>query len=860
MNPFPFAADSLAPTPISAASALATLPAPLAAWFSQRFGEPTEAQRLAWPVLAPTGTHGGHLLLSAPTGMGKTLAAWMPLLAEMWDTTESEPTSGLRVLMVAPLKALVNDTARNLTRDLDDLAETHPGRLLPTVATRTGDTPPAERKRQRETPPDVLLTTPESLAVLLTRPDAEAFFATVRWLVVDEVHAFAGTKRGADLALSLERVAEMASSVAPVGGTEPRRIGLSATATPLDQAARFLVGQRPCSIVCVGSATTPELRLEPLPDGERFLAAVVRRLADEIPRHRSTLVFTNTRNLCERLAWALRRHAPALDGRIAVHHSALSAARRRDTETRLKRGELAAVVCSTSLELGIDIGGVDLAVLVHPPGDVIRLLQRVGRAGHEPGGVRRGLVLTATAAELLEAAVTLASARSGQCEALPVLRPPLDLLTQHLLAACCVRSREADELFALARRTGPYADLTREDFDACLRYLRGVDPTDRSWLPARIKEDADLWRVRDERTVRILRRNLGTILAERTVPVLQRRDDERLSVGEIDEAFAERLTPGDRFLLDGRCLEFRQLDEGAALVDEVPGRPRVPRWGGDGWPLSAELSQRLYLLRCRAAEALREGRAALHQLLADEYALPDDAVTLLADYFEAQETSSEIPDATTLLVEEVNVGFDTEYYLHTPLNRTANDALARVALRRIGQSATSQVADLGLMLKLRGREPHLAERLREWLAPEGFREEHEAALAQSDAVRLRFGRVAVTGLMVLRNPLGRPRKVGGTGWAGRELFDRLRRRDPSFVLLRQALRETADEVSDATTALAYVQTLAARTIRVRTLGQPSPFARTWTQSEPGPTEEPLSPADALKRLHAELMNTLPSGG
>ena len=856
MNPLSLATDSLAPTPISAASALATLPAPLAAWFLQRFGEPTEAQRLAWPVLAPSESQGGHLLLSAPTGLGKTLAAWMPLLAEMWDTPESELNMGLRVLIVAPLKALVNDTARNLQRDLDDLAETHPGRSLPTVATRTGDTTPTERKRQRETPPDVLLTTPESLAVLLTRPDAEVFFATVRWLVVDEVHAFAGTKRGADLALSLERVAEMATHQ----NSEPRRIGLSATATPLDQAARFLVGQRPCNIVCVGSATTPELRLEPLPDGERFLAAVVRRLADEIPRHRSTLVFTNTRNLCERLAWALRRHAPALDGRIAVHHSALSAVRRRDTETRLKRGELAAVVCSTSLELGIDIGGVDLAVLVHPPGDVIRLLQRVGRAGHEPGGVRRGLVLTATAAELLEATVTLASARSGQCEALPVQRPPLDLLTQHLLAACCIRSREADELFALARRTGPYADLTREDFDACLRYLRGVDATDRSWLPARIKEDADLWRVRDERTVRILRRNLGTILAERTVPVLQRRDDDRLPVGEIDEAFAERLTPGDRFLLDGRCLEFRQLDDGAALVDEVPGRPRVPRWGGDGWPLSAELSQRLYLLRCRAAEALREGRTALHHLLADEYALPDDAVTLLADYFEAQETTSEIPEATTLLVEEVNVGIDTEYYLHTPLNRTANDALARVALRRIGQSATSQVADLGLMLKLRGREPNIAQRLREWLAPEGFREEHEAALAQSDAARLRFGRVAITGLMVLRNPIGRPRKVGGAGWAGRELFDRLWRRDPSFVLLRQALRETADEVSDATTALTYAQTLPARTIRVRTLGQPSPFARTWTQSEPGPAEEPLSPADALKRLHAELMNTPQSAG
>jgi ATP-dependent Lhr-like helicase len=834
MNP-----PSIENDPKSAATALATLPQPLAAWFVERYGEPTAVQRLAWPALA----RGGNLLISAPTGMGKTWAALAPILA----SSLVEASVGLRVLIVAPLKALVNDTARNLTRDLDDLADAWPGISLPRVGVRTGDTPAAERKQQRESPPEILLTTPESLAVMLTRPDCEAFFADLRWLVVDEVHAFAGTKRGADLSLALERVAEIAP--------QPRRIGLSATATPLDEAARFLVGQRDCGIVRVGSDTVPELRLEPLPQGERFVAAVVQRLADEIAKHRSTLVFTNTRSLCERLAWALRRQVPALDGRIAVHHSALAASRRRDTETRLKRGELAAVVCSTSLELGIDIGGVDLAVLVHPPGDVVRLLQRVGRAGHDPAGVRRGLVLTASAAELLEAAVTLASARSGQCESLPRQRPPLDVLTQHLLAACCARSREAEELFALFRQAGPFADLQRDDFDACLRYLRGVDAQGRSWLPARLREDGDLWRVRDARTVRLLRRNLGTILADRTVPVIQSQEQQRLPLGEIDEHFAERLTPGDRFLLDGRCLEFRRLDEGAALVEEVPGRPRVPRWGGDGWPLSAELAQRLYLLRSRAAEALREGPGALQQLLRADYALCEASVALLTEYFELQEAISEIPDAATLLVEVVDAGIDTEYYVHTPMNRTANDALARVALRRLGQSATSQIADLGFQLKLRQREPDIATRLREVLAAEGFAATHAQALATSDAVRLRFGRVATTGLMVLRNPLGRPRKVGGEGWAGRELFDRLHRRDPDFVLLRQAVRETADEVSDVQTAEAFVRRLPGVTIRVRQLRVPSPFARAWTQSDPGPHEEPLSPADALKQLHAQLMKS-----
>ncbi|MGL4551491.1 MAG: DEAD/DEAH box helicase, partial [Gemmataceae bacterium] len=604
--------------PASAAAALASLPGWLAAWFSARYGEPTEAQRLAWPLLAG----GGHVLISAPTGTGKTLAALVPILA----TLDGSP----RVLVVAPLKALVNDAARNLARDLDDLAEAEPGRPTPRVGVRTGDTPPAERQRQRDDPPDVLFTTPESLAVMLTRPDAGGQFAALAWVVVDEVHAFAGTKRGADLALSLERVCALARGV--------RRVGLSATATPLHQAADFLTGGRDCAIVRAGLVTPPELRLEPLPDGERFLAAAVRRLADEIPRHRSTLVFTNTRSLCERLAWALRRHAPALDGRVAVHHSALSASRRRETEARLKRGELAAVVSSTSLELGIDIGGIDLAVLIHPPGDVIRLLQRVGRAGHDPSGVRRGLVLTATAAELLEAAVTLASARSGQCEPLPTGGPPLDVLCQQLLGACCLGSCEADGLFDLVRGAAPYAGLTRDDFDACLSYLRGVDSRGRPWLPARLRADGDLWRVRDQRTVKLLRRNLGTIVADKTVPVALRADGALTPLGELDEAFAERLTPGDRFLLDGRCLEFRALADGAAIVEEVPGRPRVPRWGGDGWPLSAELANRLYLLRTLAADALREGDAALRTLLERDYALSGEAVEILAAYFHQQES------------------------------------------------------------------------------------------------------------------------------------------------------------------------------------------------------------------------------
>lgn len=846
-----------APEPCDAA--LGPLPPAVAAWFRQRFGEPTVVQRLAWPALA----RGDHLLVSAPTGTGKTLAALVPLLGELLAPAEAETWSDsrLRVLYVAPLKALVNDAARSMETHLQGVAAfLPPDTRLPAVGVRTGDTTPADRRRQKQEPPELLLTTPESLAVLLSQTFAAQLFANLRWVVVDEVHALAGNKRGADLALSLERLAHLA----PAG---LRRVGLSATATPLDLAARYLVGRdRPCTIARTAQTPAPVLRLEPLPEGPRFLRGLIDRLLDELPRHRAVLVFTNTRGLAERLGWGLRRRLPAWDDLIAVHHSALAASRREEVEGRFKRGELRVVVSSTSLELGIDIGSVDLAVLVHPPGDVVRLLQRVGRAGHDPGGIRQGLLLTATAAELLESTVTCASGRAGQCEPLTLAPGPLDVLCQQLLGMCCSRSWDPDEMFDTVTRAAPYADLTRDDFDACLAYLRGVDQFGEAWLPPRLREDGDCWRVHSARVAGLLRRNLGTILTERSVPVALQEEDELTrprAIGEVDEAFADRLQPGDRFLLDGRCLEYRRREEGAAVVEEVAGQPRVPRWVGSGWPLSSQLAQRLYLLRLQAAEALREGKDALQRLLGEDYGLIDAACAMLATYFHEQESVSEIPDTATLLVEAVRDERGCDYFVHTPLNRPANDALARVAVRRLGRayhaSATSVVADLGFVLKSRSEARDPAALVRELLAADGFRADLDASLADSETLRSRFARVATTGLMLLRNPDGKQRKVGGPAWAERRLFEQVRGHDPTFPLLRQAVREVGQEVCDADAAAAFVERLPLLTIRCRWLARPSPFAAAWTQSERGEPDHARTAAEALARLHAELTGGADAG-
>jgi ATP-dependent Lhr-like helicase len=824
----------------AADTALAALVEPVRVWFVQQFDRPTPAQRLSWPTVAA----GRNLLLCAPTGTGKTLAAFLPLLGPLLT---GPPTATIRCLYVSPLKALTRDIRRSLRTCLAGLAPYLPPGAVPVrVRSRTGDTSARARRQLLRDPPDILLTTPESLAVLLTQRRTAEVLGGVRTVVVDEVHALAGSRRGADLSLSLERLDDLVG-----GGLQ--RIGLSAACAPVAVAARFLVGAcRPCTIAQAPETASLHLEVEPLSEEGGLCQRLVTRLAPELEASRTTLVFTNARGLAERLSWALRQRFPEWDKQIAVHHSSLAAGRRRAVERRLKRGRLRVVVSSTSLELGIDIGSVDNVVLVHPPGGVVRLLQRVGRGGHAPGRPRRGLVLTASTAELLEAAVTAASGHAGQVEPLRLPVYPLDVLCQHLLAMATLGLCDKGQALALVRRAAPYEDLPAPDFEDCLDYLCGRHRDGRCWLPARLRWEGDRFTLIDDRTARLLRRNLGTIVSEEPRRV---RLAEGPGVGEVDEAFAERLEPGDRFLLDGRCLEYRHTEDGVLLVEEVLGRPRPPRWASDAWPCSRELARRLYLLRARAAEALRQGPPALAGLLQREYGLGEPAAALLAGHFRRQEAVSEIPGAATCLVECVPAEAGFDYYWHTHLNRPGNDALARVVVRRLarqrGGTIIAMPADLGFALGVPGLAELTVAELRGLLDVQNFEADLAAALHDSDLLRERFRRTALTSLMLLRNPLGRRRKVGGRDWGERRLFDQVRAAEPEFVLLRQALRD-AHELLDGESAQGYAAEMPRRVLRCRRLTQPSPFALGWTQQTIGSVEGPPDPAAALQRLHATL--------
>ncbi len=834
----------------STVSASACLSDEAHTWFRTRYGQPTAAQRLAWPIVAG----GESLLISTPTGSGKTLAGILPIL----DRIRTERRTGLQALYIAPLKALVQDAAIMLRRHGHELGTPEEPPLR--IDVRTGDTSARLRKFQLDNPPQILLTTPESLAVLLTHPRAADLFRTLAWVVVDEVHALACNKRGADLALGLERLELLAARPAAL-----QRIGLSATCTPLSTAAQFLTGVgRPCRIVRVDDASDMELRVEPLAydAGPGFLNRLLARLEPELATNRTTLIFTNTRSLTERVTWALRNRYPARAEDVAAHHSALAPARRRLVERAMKQGRLWAAVSSTSLELGIDIGSVDGVVFVHPPGSIVRLLQRLGRSGHRPGVPRRGLVLTASARELLEATVTADCGRHGQIETLHVPDHPYDVLCQHLAGMAMTAAWTAADAYALIRRAYPYRDLSIDDFRACLDYLSGRHRDGTAWLPARLRWERDTFTIASDRTAKLLRRNLGTILTEEPcavrMPLAMPDAPLRTSlVGEVDEVYAERLQPGDRFMLDGRCLEYQRRDGTALLVDEVVGRPEVPRWRGAGPPMSNELASRLYLFRVQAAEALRDGPSRLDRLLHDEYHLSLAAAASLARYFTAQETISEIPDFATLLIECLSSQACVEYYFHTPLARPANEALARVVADRLrrhrGVAPVAMAADLGFLLVLEGAADVAPATWRALLTADGFAADFGRGLRQSPLLRERFAQVAQTGLMVLRHPQGRKLKVGGASWEREQLFDQVRALAPEFLLLRQAECEAAASACDLAAALAFAVRVPRLQVRQRRLAEASPFADSLLAGQAGPVDRVVQANDALDQLQMELL-------
>ena len=753
------------------------------AWFERNFAAPTPAQAQGWPAIAA----GGHVLIQAPTGSGKTLAAFLSAI----DRLTATPGTGLRVLYVSPLKALNYDVERNLRGPLAGLQSGL------RVAVRTGDTPQKERAAMLREPPDILITTPESLFLLLTSR-ARELLRSVDTLILDEVHAVAGTKRGAHLALSVERLEELAAH-------PPQRIGLSATQRPLEEIGRFVSGSRAIELVDAGVAK--ELDLEVVvpvedmrePGGESreegweprsIWPSIYPALVELVRAHRSTIVFVNNRRLAERLA--LRLNELAEEEIARAHHGSLAREQRTQIEEDLKAGRIPCLVATSSLELGIDMGAVDLVIQVESPKSVARGLQRIGRAGHSLGEVSRGRIFPKFRADLLESAVVAQRMRAGLIEETQIPRNPLDVLAQHIVAICADEEVEVAELHQLVRRAYPFADLSRSQLENVLDMLAGRYPSDEfAELRPRIIWDRTAGVLRGRPGARRLAvTNAGTI-PDRGLFGVFIAGEGGGRVGELDEEMVYEARAGQVIVLGASSWRIEEITRDRVLVSPAPGVPgSVPFWKGEGIGRPYELGEAI-------------GKFARELLAARDPKVPDlDALAernLVAFLREQERATTVVPSDRTVVVERFRdeIG-DWRVCILTPFGARVHAPWAMAVGARLRESLGLEVqsiwSDDGIAFHLPDADSPPATDLLV-LDPDELEELVLAEVGQTALFGARFRENAARALLIPRRRPGERTPLWQQRLKAQGLLQ-VARKYSSFPIVLETYRECLQDVFD----------------------------------------------------------------
>ena len=837
-------------------------------WFAGTFAAPTPAQADAWAAIAD----GHNTLVIAPTGSGKTLAAFLWAIDKLAGAPRDERVSGTRVLYVSPLKALAVDVERNLRTPLAGMARVAAQRGLPapgiTVGVRSGDTPPARRRQLIATPPDVLITTPESLFLMLTSA-ARQTLAGVQTVIVDEIHAIAGTKRGAHLALSLERLDDMLK-------TPAQRIGLSATVRPPEEVARFLSGASPTTIVAPAAAKTFELTVQvPVPDmanlaDNTIWPDVEARLVDLVETHNSTIVFANSRRLAERLTARLNEiHAErsgvelpsAANPKVAggapaqllgsgqtygappllarAHHGSVSKEQRAAVEEDLKTGRLKAVVATSSLELGIDMGAVDLVIQVEAPPSVASGLQRIGRAGHQVGEISQGVLFPKHRTDLIGCAVAVQRMRNGQIETMRVPANPLDILAQHTVAAAALEPLDVDRWFDTVRRSAPFATLPHSAFEATLDLLSGKYPsTEFAELRPRLVYDRDTGTVTARPGAQRLAVTSGGAIPDRGLfTVYLATDSEKPSrVGELDEEMVYESRPGDVISLGATSWRITEITHDRVLVIPAPGQPaRLPFWRGDDVGRPAEFGRAVGKFTGELAGLARDS---FEKRCAD-LGLNDYATDNLWRLLDDQRTATTVvPTDATLLVERFRDELgDWRVILHSPYGLRVHGPLALAVSRRLrdryGIDEKPTASDDGIVVRLpdtfsesgpdAADKPPGAELFvfdADEIDPIVTAEVGGSALFAS-----RFRECAARALLLPRRHPGRRSPLWHQRQRAAQLLD-VARKYPDFPIVLEAVRECLQDVYDVPTLTGLMADIAQRKVRVleTETATPSPFA------------------------------------
>ncbi|MDR1403978.1 MAG: ATP-dependent helicase [Candidatus Methanoplasma sp.] len=828
-------------------------------WFNERFGELTEPQAKAIPVIHRR----KNVLVSSPTGSGKTLTAFTSIINELTKyASEGKLEERIYCIYVSPLKALANDINRNLNTPLTEMKEVAAARGMNIpdikVAVRSGDTPQNERQKMVRHPPHILITTPESLALMLAAPKFKENLKNVEWVILDEIHDICDSKRGAFLSLTLERLKDHCD-------TDFTRIGLSATLAPIDAIAGYLVGcgpdGEPRDVVLIESDSKKELDLKvicPTDDMTALSSDIVNSmmydtLKELVDQHETTLVFTNTRSGAESVVYKLKERG--LEN-VEVHHSSLGRDTRLDVEERLKRGEIRCVVSSTSLELGIDIGSVDLVCQIGSPKSVAKGLQRIGRSGHSFGKVAKGRLIVFDPDDLVECAVMCRAAHRGDIDRVGIPENCLDVLSQAVVGMSLDQRWDEEAAYSLVKGSYCYRRLSRSSFINVLRYLGSKDEHEgvysKIWYD---EEENQFGKKKGARMIYLM--NLGTIPEEANYRVVT---NHGTTAGELSEKFVERLAPRDVFVLGGRSLEFVRSKGMVAHVKEATGRkPTVPSWAGEMLPRSFDLSMDIAEFRKEMSYALEDDSEDLVPRLGREFDIDEGSARSLVSYFREQKAvTGAIPDSDRLAIEEyIDPSGNQRIIFHFPFGRRVNDALSRGYAYRLsnitGSNVSVTMSDDNFMIGT-SRKIDL-EQIPGLLASRELDAVLRKAIKDSEIFKLRFRHTAARSFMILRNYLGRPISVNRQQVRSSYLLDTLGGME-NVPVIEETYREVLEDDMDIKNAVEILEMIENGKMGVKIYsfsGTPSPFAHSIILSGFSDIVLMEDRSELLKELHRKVL-------
>ena len=852
---------SYAGKPFSDAESMAVLNPYVKDWFMKNFGELTPPQKYAFKLIS----EGKNLLITAPTGSGKTISGFLSIISRLFDySLEGKLEDKVYCVYVSPLRALNNDVYRNLTVPLEQIyaeivkdkgEDILKGNMRKvTIGVRTGDTTQQERRKMLLKPPNILVTTPESLAIILNSRKFMEHLSGLEYVIIDELHELANNKRGVHLSLSLERLKEEVAGRISL-------IGLGATLYPLDEAAKFLVGSAASSTedcVIVDASWSKKLDVvtrSPVrdliyTDGQKIEDEMYKMVNQIIKENKSTLIFTNTRSGTERVVFNLKRRFGYGED-IAAHHSSLSRESRMEVEDLLKKGALKCAVSSTSLELGVDIGAIEDVVQLGSPKSVTRAIQRIGRAGHSYKATAKGEMIALDRDDLVECTIMLDAALKKHLDSFKVPEAPLDVLAQHIIGMSITRKWNVDEAFSLVKKAYSYRDLPRKDFDALLNYLAGNYvglESRRVYGKIWYDEKERMFGRRGKMAQVIYMLNLGTIPDEVAINVF---DLSKKWIGNIEEEFLTKLKPGDIFTLGGRLYRFEYAKGMKCFVSEAKtSAPTIPPWFSEQLPLSFELAEEIGKFRGSFASVIRasikkrkisrvskstkmptEVKNALAQLPMDENA--KDAV--FRYFLEQILFAKEVPNDKLMLVEQTHdIDGDKNYLVfHALFGRRVNDTLSRLFGIILGEMLDMDVGilvgDNGFMLELE-RESRLSQKAMKELFSNVLSSDIVSTIRlnirKTEMMKRRFRHVAGRSFMILKNYKGWKISVGRQQVNSQLLLNAVEEIDPDFPVLKETYREVMEDVMDVPRAKEVVERLSKGSLKYKFIitPTPSPFA------------------------------------